>query len=154
MGIIIGKRLASGPMDINNLNYHLERLDLEELSPHDIARTRANMSWGTEKENFAMKAMKSHLGKLVALQDFFQGTCLRESGFLSCDGPSSRPPFGHKVAFQGQEVDVMSLIGASPDGVLVNAQTGKPSAVFEAKCRSPFQIQNGGTPGTRTHDHE
>lgn len=35
----------------------------------------------------------------------------------------------------------MSLVGASPDGLLVQGQDHKPWAVIEAKCKTPFVLQ-------------
>ena len=58
-----------------------------------------------------------------------------------------RQPFGHKVLVYGEERDVMSLVGASPDGVLVDSETGEIRAVFEAKTKSPFALEQQGTPG-------
>jgi hypothetical protein len=73
-----------------------------------------------------------------------------------------REGFGHMVEWQGQQVDVLSITGASPDALLVRAEEGSERvyAVIEAKSRVPFMklsgTQNGTFPPYRQipiHDH-
>jgi hypothetical protein len=52
--------------------------------------------------------------------------------------------FNDTVLYQGQEVDVLTLAGASPDAVVLDKKTGMAKAVFEAKCKSPFYLQHTG----------
>jgi hypothetical protein len=47
------------------------------------------------------------------------------------------------VEVDGTSVDLMTLLAASPDALVVNA-AGEPVAVLEIKCRCPFFRQRRG----------
>ena len=90
IAFIVAKGLATGLDDVEALNKHLKQCGMEELSEHDVARTTANLQWGTQKEPYALKAMKSHLPKVDSVNEVIHGTYLRETGFMPCDNVGSR----------------------------------------------------------------
>jgi hypothetical protein len=53
------------------------------------------------------------------------------------------------VRYKGEQVNVMSLVGASPDAVICDS-AGDVKTVIEIKCCCPFNL-NGAPPLTRRH---
>jgi hypothetical protein len=101
------------------------------------------MAWGCDKEAAALLAMKNILSCHPAVGAALKHTNLVETGFTPCV-----KSFQDTVTVHGQEVDVLSMCGASPDALVHRPGAEHPEAVFEAKARCPFFQESQGTDGT------
>jgi hypothetical protein len=131
-----------------------ERAGLIGVEPdHEAAARDVNMAWGTEKEGFRLLEMKELMLQHPDLANWLEDTEMVESGMTPCWGEhtGSKQNFGDMVTLpDGRVIDVMDMLGASPDGLVERVSAGnvrRTLAVLEVKTKSPFRLEQGGRTG-------